>query len=413
LITVTALALSLAALAMVVALVYFVIAGYIVPRIDLGGADRRIVIMVRGGAAAFFIGCAFTHVHMAVHYLAHPATANPHQLAFHIPQAVGGWLFVLVCGRQLDISVVRKKSDNERLAEEKLSIEREERARAEERSQLKSSFLANMSHEIRTPLNGVLGIADALLDTDLDEGQLAYVRMVRSSGDTLLAVINDILDVSKIEAGKLQIERTDFNIADLVEDVCVLSAGMASAKGLALDLALDPALDTTVLGDPLRIGQVLTNLIGNALKFTSEGQVQVKVMQTSSEADQRQMRIEVSDTGPGIDPERWDSIFEEFTQAYVSTSRTFGGTGLGLAISKRLAEAMGGAMGMTSELGQGSTFWFTLKLGADTSAFDAPPLGPPRADGDRRARSRARLRHAGSATGALGDVGHDGSPAGS
>ena len=362
--TVTPIAVSLALLGVAVAIVYLVIAAYIVPRIDLGAADSRIVLLVRGGAIAFFSGCALTHVHMVIHCLGDPAAASVHELAFHVPQVIGGWLFVLVCGRQLDISVVRKKSDQERETEEKLAVERREHALALESSRLKSAFLADMSHEIRTPMNGVIGITDALIETPLEPRQLEYVRMIRSSGDALLAVINDILDISKIEAGRLVMERVEVNIADLVEDVCALFANSATVKGLDFDLTIDPSLERTVLGDPLRIRQVLTNVIGNAMKFTERGGIELSVTD-----EERFVRFQVRDTGPGVEPARVDAIFEEFSQADASTSRTFGGTGLGLAISKRLAEAMGGTIGVSSEPGHGSTFWFTVELSAEV----APP----------------------------------------
>ena len=266
---------------------------------------------------------------------------------------------------QLDISVVRKKSAQERETETKLAVERQGHALALESSRLKSAFLADMSHEIRTPMNGVIGITDALIETPLDDRQLEYVRMIRSSGDALLAVINDILDISKIEAGRLVVERVPVNVADLVEEVCAHFANSAAAKGLDFDLMVDPTLDRTVLGDPFRIRQVLTNVIGNAMKFTERGGIEVSVTD-----EEPFVRFEVSDTGPGVDPARLDAIFEEFSQANASTSRTFGGTGLGLAISKRLAEAMGGTIGVSSEPGRGSTFWFTVELSAEVASPD-------------------------------------------
>jgi CheY-like chemotaxis protein len=227
---------------------------------------------------------------------------------------------------------------------------------------LEAAFLAHISHEIRTPMNGVIGLTEALMDTELDETQREYVRMIRAAGDSLLAVINDILDISQMEAGRLAIERAELNIADLIEEVCVLFAGPAKEKGLRLELAVEPALDRPAYGDPLRIRQVLTNLVGNAVKFTARGRIQV-----AAGVDGTRVRFEVSDTGPGVEPALRRAIFQTFSQAEASTSRTNGGAGLGLAISKRLAEAMGGTTGLVSEVGKGSTFWFTVTLEREAS----------------------------------------------
>lgn len=264
---------------------------------------------------------------------------------------------VIVCGRLFEVSVVRRT------------------AGAPASPRLTSDFLAHISHEIRTPLNGIIGLTEALMDTNLDETQLGYVGMIRSSGDTLLAVINDVIDISRIEAGRLIVERTEVNIADLAEDVCMGFASSAKAKGVRLALAVEPALDRPICGDPLRIRQVLANLIDNAVKFTSRGWVQVAIGEDGS-----QVRFEVSDSGPGVDPARRKAIFHAFSQADASTSRAYGGAGLGLAIAKRLAEAMGGTTGLVSEVGKGSTFWFTVAL--DPPA-PAPRSAPSRLDGHR------------------------------
>ncbi len=226
----------------------------------------------------------------------------------------------------------------------------------------KSEFLANMSHEIRTPMNGVLGMLDILRDTEMSQGQTELVETAYSSAEALLAILNDILDLSKLEAGKVEIENIDFNLTTLIEDVCSLLAVQAYTKGLELNCFIPVELPGYWRGDSNRIRQVLTNLIGNAVKFTERGEVSVAVSSQINLEGEALVRFEIRDTGIGICPETQAHLFQVFTQADSTTSRRFGGTGLGLSISKILVELMGGVIGVDSELNKGACFWFSLPL---------------------------------------------------
>jgi len=233
---------------------------------------------------------------------------------------------------------------------------------AESANRAKSSFLATMSHEIRTPMNGVLATASLLLDSPLNDEQRELAGLIRVSGDGLLTVLNDILDFSKLEAGHVQLEQTEFDLRDLIEDAVELYAVAAAGKGLTVAADSPPDLITAVRGDPHRLRQVLMNFVGNAVKFTARGEVVVSLSCDDLNPDRPVYRIEISDSGIGLSPEAQARLFQPFSQADSSMSRRFGGTGLGLAICKGLIELMGGTVGVRSQLGSGSTFWFTLPL---------------------------------------------------
>jgi two-component system, sensor histidine kinase and response regulator len=306
----------------------------------------------------------------------HLRSGAPYDVEYRLRKKDGSWLWVRsrasaerdAEGHPLWLAGSIHDITEERAAREAMVRATQE---AEAASRSKSTFLATMSHEIRTPMNGIIGMTGLLLETGLDRAQRDYAETIRASADSLLTILNDILDFSKIEAGKLDIEKLELELRANVDDVGSIMAFQAAAKGLELVVNVRPEVPERVLGDPQRIRQCLLNLVGNAIKFTHSGEVVLEVCMVGNQTGRALVHFEVRDTGIGVAPEALERLFQPFTQADSSTTRRFGGTGLGLSIVRRLVDLMGGQVGAQSEIGRGSTFWFTLPLEVVVSD-DAP-----------------------------------------
>jgi PAS domain S-box-containing protein len=336
-------------------------------RFDAASHPVRLAIVT--GLSVRDVVMGIGHPDGAVHWLSINAEPIPDQ-GGAVPLVVAS--LTDITDRKRGEDALRELNEHleERVAQRTLELD-QARQVAVEASQTKGQFLANMSHEIRTPMNGVIGMAYLALKTDLDPRQRDYLEKIRFAGEHLLGIIDDILDISKIEAGKLAIEQVDFALEHVIQTLTTVVAPKAASRELELVFDLDPTLPKVLRGDPLRLGQVLINYTNNAIKFSEKGRIDVRVRQVVGDATGCLLRFEVSDCGIGLSEGEIEKLFQSFQQADTSTTREYGGTGLGLSICKQLAQLMGGEVGVRSRPGQGSTFWFTARLGVSSASVPA------------------------------------------
>ena len=340
-----------------------------------------VVVLYAAGQSGLVVGLAAAGLCMTLHWLVGQTLLGiPGETWLQggpLATALGLFLVGAVVGRLRDLRVQLGVEMAARQATE-LRL-REAQAAAEAANRAKSEFLARMSHEIRTPMHGVLGVAQVLGETRLTPDQQQYLEMIRGSGELLLAVINDILDFSKIEAGRLELDPAEFELVPLLGETLALVALAARQKGLTAALDLAPDLPGVLVGDAVRLRQVIINLLGNATKFTERGGIVLRVRSAPSAAGQVRLDFEVQDSGIGMKPEVISRIFEAFAQADASTTRVYGGTGLGLSISSQLVRLMGGELRCSSVPGEGSRFFFTLELPLADERLPPAPLVQPAA----------------------------------
>ncbi len=338
--------------------------------------NRPIPIPSRNGTRVFVLHGLETRRNVIGMFvgIAKSSESIPNKFALNLMSIV---LFKTAVGLE-QLELYRRISNQNRILEQKVEERTKELMNAKDialrASRLKSEFVANMSHELRTPLSGIIGISELLIESEEGKETRRYATMIRNSGDTLLAIINDILDFSKIEAGKLTIERISFDLVQIIAEVVAILEGKADAKGLRIKCEYALGDLPNYYGDPLRVRQVIMNLVGNAIKFTNQGFITVRAAIEEQGAEQPVVKISVIDTGIGIEEEVQANLFQSFTQGDGSTTRKYGGTGLGLAISKQLVELMGGRIGVQSYAGKGSTFWFTLPLPSQAQRQESKSL---------------------------------------